>query len=212
MKLRDLFASMMIVVLSAGPLLASTPASSPEPAEGTEVQVLFNELMAYLASQASQYSATIDAPQAKMFQLGSSPATIAPVESLSLADLGLLGLLEVGGPFTVAGTQLPAGSYRMELGGTLQQMLLYFRDSYGNRVVSIPVQFSSSATFQSLGSQPGPSASRTRIPITPLRVIGPNINVNFNLTRTPPFVQNLTTCVGFLIPFSAGAFTLRFCL
>jgi len=204
-----------MVLLCTGPLLANPPSSSPEPAQGAEVDTLFSALKALLDSRASQYSAHIDTPQAKLFQIGQASAVIAPVQELSLTDLGLLGLLEVGGPFTIQGSQLPPGSYRMELGGTLQQMLLYLRDSYGNRVVSIPVEFSSSATFQSSGGQVG--ASRWRWggggnnPIGSLRVIGPNININFNLTRTPPFIQNLTTCVGFIIPFSSGAFTIRFC-
>jgi hypothetical protein len=211
MKIRNLLVSIMMILLCAGPLLASTPPSSPEPDQGTEVNALFAQLKAYLASQASQYQANIDTPQAKMFQLGQSSAVIAPVQTLSLTDLGLIGLLEVGGPFTIKGTQLPGGSYRMELGGTLQQMQLFLRDSFGNRVVGIPVEFNSNATFQSSGGQAGASGLRDRLPLTPLRVIGPNININFNLTRTAPFIQNLTTCIGFVIPFSAGAFTIRFC-
>ncbi|MBI3950323.1 MAG: hypothetical protein HY314_07710 [Acidobacteria bacterium] len=224
MKSRNLIASMLLVLLCAGPLLANPSSSSPqpvtktsavasstEPAQGVDVDTLFEALQAILASRASQYSAHIDTPQAKMFQLGQASAVIAPVTELKLTDLGLLGLLEVGGVFTIKGAQLPPGSYRMELGGTLQQMLLHLRDSFGNRVVSIPVEFNSNMTFQPSGGQLGASGFRDRFPASPLRVLGPNININFNLTRTAPYIQNLTTCIGFIIPFATGAFTIRFC-
>jgi hypothetical protein len=199
------------MLMSAGPLLANTPPSPPEPAQGVEVDQLYAALKAMLESRASQYSAKIDTPQGKLFQIGQASAVIAPVETLNMTDLGLLGLLEVGGPFTIQGTELPPGSYRMELGGTLQQMLLYLRDSRGNRVVSIPVDFSSNFTFEGFGGQVGTSGFRNRPPVSPLRVIGPNISINFTLTRTPPYIQNLRTCVGFVIPFSSGAFNIRFC-
>lgn len=211
MTLRNLFVSILMIIASAGLVLANGPSSLPEPSQGIEVDQLYAALKAMLESRASQYKAKIDVPQGKLFQIGQASAVIAPVETLSLTDLGLLGLLEVGGPFTIQGMELPPGSYRMELGGTLQQMLLYLRDVHGNRVVSIPVDFSSTLTFEGASIQAGASGLRNRPPVSPLRVIGPNISINFTLARTPPYIQNLRTCVGFVIPFSSGAFNIRFC-
>jgi hypothetical protein len=214
MRVRHFIVSAMLLVIGAGPLAASPLPTPPAPVQGetenADVAPLVAALKSILDSRAAQYSANIDTVQAKLFQIGETSAFIAPVTEMKLTDLGLLGILEVAGNFKVKGTELPAGSYRMELGGTLSQMQLYFRDTFGNRVMSIPVEFSSNITFYGSSGQVGASAIR-RPPITPLRVIGPNININFNLTRTPPYVSNINTCIGFLIPFSSGAFTIRFC-
>ncbi len=215
MRFRHIIASILLVMLAAGPLMAQSQSNAPDmPAQGAEVTPLIDALKAILSSRASQYNAHVDTIQAKLFQIGETSAVIAPVTELSLVDLGLLGLLEVGGSFTVQGTELPPGSYRMELGGTLQQMQLYLRDSFGNRVLSIPVQFSSNITFYGTSNQIGASSwfRRPSTPVAALQVIGPNININFGLTRTPPYVQNVRTCIGFLIPFSSGSFTIQFCL
>ncbi|MCS6804369.1 MAG: hypothetical protein RMM98_03735 [Acidobacteriota bacterium] len=213
MKVRYIIVSAMLLMIGAGPLAAGPVSSSPTPvqseAENADVAPLVAALMAVLEGRASQYRARVDTVQAKLFQIGETSAVIAPVTELSLTDLGLLGILEVAGNFKVRGTDLPAGSYRMELGGTLSQMQLHFRNSFGQRVMSIPVEFYSNVTFNGSG-QAGASALR-RPPLTPLRVIGPNVNINFNLTRTPPYVSNVNTCIGFFIPFSSGTFTIRFC-
>ena len=214
MKSRNLFVSGMLVLLLVGQAPANTPTSSSVSVQESGMESILNEVNALLASRAAQYGVKIDMAQAKLFQFGQWPAVMVPLSSFSLTNLGLIGLLEIGGPMEVKGIQLPAGSYRMEVSGDLasRQLLLYLRDEFGNRVVSIPVEVNTDVSQMSSGQVETSGTGGGRNSAAVARVIGPAISMNFNLIRTSPYIRNLRICITFVIPIRSGTLTLRFCL
>ena len=210
MKLRILFVSgMLVLLLLVGQGPASKVSSSPAPAQGAEVESLFNEMTALLISRADQYGVKIDPTQAKLFQFDQSPAVIAPITSFSLTNLGLIGLLEVGGPFTVRDTQLPGGLYRLEVGGDLasRELILYLRDESGTRVASIPAsQVRTLSPSQILAAQGEDSHIEAFS-----NLIGPNLIFNVVLKRKPSFVKEVDLCLGYMMPFRSTYLSVGWC-
>lgn len=218
MKFRKLFVFFMLIPMLATPLAVRGASSRPSTSQtqATEVAALFHQLSTMIINQAAQYGVEVDASQAKLFQLGDSPAVIAPITQFDLRNLGLLAFLEVGGPFQVKGTQLPAGFYRMELGGDLEtrQLFVALRDEFGQQVVTIPVNvdLNMNGFFPFASGQVGATGfGFGRNPLSGLQVIGPNVNISFGLSRVPPFVRNMRICIGFAIPFGFGSLNISFC-
>jgi hypothetical protein len=210
MKLRSLFvAGMLVLLLLVGQAPANKLSGSPAPAQGEAVESIFNEMSALLISRAAQYGVTIDAAQAKLFQLDESAAVIVPVTSFSLTNLGLIGLLEVGGPFIVRDTQLPGGLYRLEVGGDVasRNLILYLRDEAGTRVIGIPAsQVKPISPSRSSAAQAEDSQTEAFS-----NLIGPNLIFNVVLKRRAPFVKEIDLCLGYMMPFRSSYLSVGWC-